>query len=257
MMRTELIPRTIHYCWFGNKEKSGLIQECIESWKEYLPGYEIHEWNESNFDIHICPYVEEAYNQRKWAFVSDYVRLWALYNFGGLYFDTDVQVLKPFDCFLDNEAFTGYEANDSPITAVMGARKENSMIKHMLDYYNDKQFLNADGSLNLVTNTSIITHQLKELGMIPNGKKQTINGMTIYPQIFFCPNNISRIWNKPSKESFAIHHFDQSWRAKTANHTSKKGRIKRYFVGCLRNLIGTNAFLNFARKMNGLHNTRK
>lgn len=236
------IPQIIHYCWFGRNKKSGLIQQCIKSWGNVLPEYTIKEWNEDSFDVHICPYVEEAYNAQKWAFVSDYARLWALYNYGGVYLDTDVQVLKSFNCFLSNEAFTGYETKDTPVTAVMGAKKGNQTIKLFLDYYKDKNFVLQDGKYNTVTNTVIITEQLKALGMNPNGRKQNINGLTIYPQIFFCPNNFSRIWNKPSPKSYSIHHFDQSWRAKDANHTTIHGRIKRYLVGIIRNSIGSQRF---------------
>ncbi len=241
------IPKTIHYCWFGRNMKSGLINECINSWKEILPEYKIIEWNEDNFDIHCNSYVKEAYDCKMWAFVSDYVRLWALFNYGGLYFDTDVQVLKSFDCFLRDEAFSGYEVNDSPITAVMGSKPNNQMIGMMLSYYENKHFKNTDGSLNIITNTNIISNQLIQLGMKPNGRKQTINGFTVYPQIYFCPNNFTRIWNIPSKKSYAIHHFDQSWRAETANHTSLKGRVKRYCVGIMRNVIGSDRFGKLAK----------
>ncbi len=241
-----MIPKKIHYCWFGRGKKSELILRCIESWKKFCPDYEIIEWNEDNLDINATNYTKQAYEAKKWAFVSDYARLYALYQEGGIYLDTDVEILKPLDCFLEHEAFTGFEVKDSPITAVMGANKENSIIKMLLDYYNTANFINEDGSLNLVTNTHIITEYFIEQGVKLNGKKQTISDMVIYPQIIFCPNNLSRVFNKPSKKSYTIHHFDQSWK-NSKKKDSFSYRCRRYAVGLLRNTIGTDRVENIAK----------
>lgn len=234
-----MIPKVIHYCWFGRNPKSGLILECINSWKEHCSDYQIIEWNEDNFDVNVCDYVKEAYNAKKWAFVSDYARLFALYNYGGIYMDTDVELLKPLDVFLREKMFTGYETNDSPITALMGAEPHSDFVFQLMSYYDDKHFQNTDGSLNLVTNTHIISDAVLAQGLIPNGKKQTVGGMTVYPSIYFCPNNISRIFNIPSRQSYAIHHFDQSWKSEKKDSMSFSRRIRRYAVGVLRNTIGT------------------
>ncbi len=234
-----MIPRIIHYCWFGRSEKNALVQKCIESWKKLLPDYELIEWNEDNFDINSTIYTKQAYDMRKWAFVSDYVRLYALYSVGGFYFDTDVEVLKRFDTFQSENLFSGYESKDSPVTAVMGAEKGQRILKELLDHYVNNSFLDNNGKCNLTTNTLIITKYLIANGLLPNGKKQTINGMTIYPQIYFCPNNFSRIWNKPSHKSYTIHHFDQSWRLNRREFSSLTARLRRYLVGNVRNIIGT------------------
>ncbi len=119
-----MIPKIIHYCWFGRGQKSEKIKACIASWKKYLPDYEIVEWNEDNFDLSSNLYVKQAYDSKKWAFVSDYVRLYALYHFGGIYMDTDVEVLKSLDEFLDAPSFTGFKTKDSPITAVLAQKKK-------------------------------------------------------------------------------------------------------------------------------------
>ena len=234
-----MIPKIIHYCWFGKNEKSGMINECIASWKKYMPDYEIIEWNETNVDINSNLYVKQAYEAEKWAFVSDYARLYALYKCGGVYCDTDVEALKPFDEFLDNEAFTGFESKDSPITAVMGAEVGNRLIGEFMHYYDDAKFINDDGSYNMMTNTRIITKMLYDRGAKPNGRKQLVSGIMIYPQIFFCPNNLSRIWNKPSPKSYAIHHYEQSWSDSKRDQVSITGRVRRYAVGVLRNVLGT------------------
>jgi mannosyltransferase OCH1-like enzyme len=241
-----MIPKKIHYCWFGRGQKSELILRCIESWKKYCPDYEIIEWNEDNLDISSCDYAREAYEAKKWAFVSDYARLYALYSEGGVYLDTDVELLKPLDCFLEHEAFTGFEVKDSPITAVMGARESHPIIKMLLDYYDTAHFVNQDGSMNLLTNTHIITEYFIKQGVLLNGKKQSITDMVIYPQIVFCPNNFSRIFDKPSKKTYAIHHFDQSWKNSKRN-TSFLFKCRRYFVGLLRNLLGTETVENMSK----------
>ena len=243
-----MIPKKIHYCWFGRGEKSELILNCIESWKKYCPDYEIIEWNEDNIDVNATLYTKQAYEAKKWAFVSDYARLYALYHEGGLYFDTDVEVLKPMDEFLGEEFFTGFEVKDSPITAVMGAKSKNIAIKNLLDYYNTAKFVNSDGTLNLLSNTHIITDDFIKKGVKLNGKKQIVDGITIYPQIVFCPNNFTRIFNKPSDKSYTIHHFDQSWK-NSKRRDSLIYRVRRYIVGLLRNTVGTNRLESISKRI--------
>ncbi|SFO35199.1 Capsular polysaccharide synthesis protein [Pseudobutyrivibrio sp. JW11] len=246
-----MIPKIIHYCWFGRNEKSGLVKSCIESWKKYLPDYEIIEWNEDNFDVNICQYTKEAYEAGKWAFVSDYARLYALQQMGGVYFDTDIEALKPIDEFLDNKAFTGFEVKDCIVTAVLGFEKNHPLLGELIDTYNHMSFINEDGSLNMTTNVTLISNKLKEMGMISNGKEQLVGDLKIYPQIYFCPNNFSRLWNKPSKKSYVIHHFDCSWRASSTNNSSLKGRIRRYIVGSMRNTFGSENFASFRDLIKG------
>ena len=160
-MTTNNIPKIIHYCWFGNSPKTKLVKKCIASWQKYLPEYEIREWN--NADILNCnnQYVQEAYKAKKWAFISDYFRLYALYNYGGIYFDTDNEVFKSFDEFLHLDFFSGYENFNgliSPFTAVVGAKKGNSIIKDLLDEYNDLHFIKPNGEYDLCTITTRITN---------------------------------------------------------------------------------------------------
>ena len=246
-----MIPKIIHYCWFGKGSKSDLILNCIESWHLILPDYRIIEWNEENFDINICTFTRDAYGHRKWAFVSDYVRLWALYKYGGVYFDTDVEVLKPIDSFLKNSFFTGFESKDFPVTAVMGSIPQFNMIADLLDFYSHYNFINDDGSLNTKPNTYLLSDKIASYGIKRNGRYQCVNNISVYPQIIFCPNNLSRIWNKPSKRSYSIHHFDQSWRDDKRDFSSLVGRIRRYTVGLLRNTIGTKNLLSIKKMLNG------
>lgn len=234
-----MIPKIIHYCWFGNNPKSELIKKCIESWGKYCPDYNIIEWNEENFDVNSCRYIKEAYEAKKWAFVSDYARLYVLYHYGGIYLDTDVELLKPIDRFLSEKAFTGFESKDSLITAVMGTEKNNKLFEELLKYYDTASFVLEDGRYNQITNTHIITDYFIKNGIKPNGKKQTVHGITVYPQIYFCPNNLSRVFDIPSSKSYAIHHFDQSWKDIKIVKKNIIQRIRRYIIGVLRNLVGT------------------
>lgn len=151
-----MIPKVIHYCWFGGNPLPQLAQKCIESWKKNLPNYEIKQWNENNFDINIIPYTSEAYKAKKYAFVSDYARLWILYKYGGLYFDTDVEIIKPLDCIIKKGPFMGIEKYDGTgIPAVapglgLGANPGLWLYAELLDLYSNIHFINQDGTLNLL-----------------------------------------------------------------------------------------------------------
>jgi hypothetical protein len=206
------IPKTIHYCWFGGKGKPELVKKCIESWKKNLIDYEIIEWNEENFDIQCCTYVNEAYVSGKFAFVSDYVRVHALYHFGGIYLDTDVEVFKTFDDFLHHDSFWGFEQENYIATSTIGAAKGNALIKMFLDSYQNKKFINEDGSLDSLTNVAIITEILKKKGLKPNGEYQEIAGYgSFYPQTYFSPYDYINCRNVITEKTHAMHHFYKSW----------------------------------------------
>jgi mannosyltransferase OCH1-like enzyme len=230
-----MIPKILHYCWFGRGEFSEKMLICFKSWRNYLPEYEIREWNEDNFDINFNMYVKQAYKSKRYAFVSDYVRLYALYNYGGIYLDTDVEILKPLDKFLNHYSFSGFECKDCVPTAVMGSEKHSPIIKEMLSYYDGRFFINNKGEMDTTTNVKIITNLLIKKGLKLNGKKQTIEGLCLYPQIYFAPNTISMIFSKKPINSYAIHHFEGSW----IQDKKSNSRIRKYIVGNIRNLIGT------------------
>lgn len=209
----EVIPKIIHYCWFGKKEKPHLIKKCIESWKKNLVNYEIIEWNESNFDVNLNNYVKQAYSEGKFAFVSDYVRVFALYNYGGIYLDTDVEIYKEFSKdILKNESFWGFEEKNYIATSIIGAKKGNKFIKKFLDSYNDKEFIKEDGSIDTFTNVAIVTNMIQQLGLKLNGELQNINGIgTFYPQEYFSPYDYINCYDKSTKNTYAIHHYYKSW----------------------------------------------
>lgn len=208
-----MIPKTIHYCWFGKKAKPNKVQEYIGTWKKHNPDYTIIEWNEDNFDMNVCDYVKEAYLEKKWAFVSDYVRLYVLYEYGGIYLDTDVEVLGSYTPFLENEAFIGVESQVSMCTATIGAEKESSFIKNILESYDNSHFL-IDGKMDIVPNSQRIYNILKnEYGYkFKNDTIQHLSACTIYPQEYFSPINCYTNREMRTNNTVSIHRYAGTWK---------------------------------------------
>ena len=236
------IPKTIHYCWFGANPLSRLAQKCIASWKKYLPEYRIILWNEYNFDTSAFCFTEEAARSKKWAFVADFVRIYALYHYGGIYLDCDVEVKKNLDCFLNHQFFTGFELPNYPVvTALMGAEAHHPWLKELLDYYLARHFIKSDGTPDLTTNTVILTESLKKRYAVNlNNTKQLLDdGICIYPQEYFCPLTI-RGGNKQKyvDNAYAVHWFSASW-------LSPQARLKLKIINILRRLH----LLNFVRRV--------
>lgn len=196
-----MIPKIIHYVWVGNNPKPKNIKKCMKTWKKHLKDYEIIEWNESNFDINSHPFVKKAYEAKKWAYVSDYIRMYAIYNYGGIYLDTDVLVLDNFDKFLDNKVFVGFERENYPFTAVFGAEKKNKFIKKLLDYYDNLDAYNFDFENNNTISVSNIL--INEYGCSKENKEQLLkDGIKVYKDDVLC---------NPSKNSTAVHIFTGTW----------------------------------------------
>ncbi len=206
------IPKILHYCWFGKGEMPSLAIKCIATWREFLPEYEFRLWNETNFDISSNRYVKEAYRHMKYAFVSDYVRLYALYHCGGIYLDTDVEVLKPLDAFLSYPAFSGFELDGYITSGILGAEKNSVWAKRELAYYDGLSFILPNGDLNMKPNVQVITQHAIEYGFIPNNEFQFINSdIAIFPKDYFCPKSYvdGRIYL--TENTCTIHHFAASW----------------------------------------------
>ena len=222
------IPKLIHYCWFGKGKKSDLHEKCIASWKEKCSDYNIIEWNESNFDVNINNYVKEAYTAKKYAFVSDFFRLYVLYNYGGIYLDADVEVLKPLDELLYVDGFTGFETTHCIPTGIMASKKGNMWVKEQLDFYEKASFLDEFGRPVLRTNVEIITDiSKKKHGFIPNGKPQELKyGMCIYPKCFFCPKSVRTGNIYLTDKTYTIHHFNLSWMGEATK--ARNERLSNY-----------------------------
>jgi mannosyltransferase OCH1-like enzyme len=214
-----MIPKVIHYCWFGRNPLPKSALRCIASWRKYLPDYEIKEWNEDNFDLDAIAYTHEAYQAKKYAFVSDYVRFWVLYHHGGIYFDTDVEVVKPMDHILNRGAFMGIEKSavmdGKPMVNPglgMGAEAGHPFFLSMLQKYHQLHYLNPDGTVaETVTIVTHTTRRLYELGMKPIKELQEVNNIWIYPEEYFCPMDSTTGITRVVKETVSIHHYDCSW----------------------------------------------
>lgn len=209
-----MIPKIIHYCWFGGTPLPKPAEKCIESWRKFLPDYEIKEWNESNFDINVCDYVREAYEAKKWAFVSDYARFWILYRYGGLYFDTDVELIKPIDDIIAKGPFMGLEPQTLVQVAPglgLGANPGLGLYKEILDKYNIRYFKKNDGSFDFTTVVTFVTDILKGHGFIEINKIQEVSGIKIYPTDYFCPKNYDTGEMTINANTRSIHHFSASW----------------------------------------------
>ncbi len=220
--------KTIHYCWFGKNKKSKLIKKCIKSWKKLCPDYQIIEWTEDNFDINCCKYVQEAYNAKKWAFVSDVCRFWVLYNYGGIYLDTDVELIKPLDELPDN--FVGFEKVGVVNSGLIrGAEKGNSICKEMYDSYLVDSFVKKDGTLNLCTVCERESSLLKKYGLKDVNEIQVLEGTTVYPTRFFCPIDIETGRLNLTKDTYSIHRYAASWESK---NKVIRGKVYRFLNRC-------------------------
>ena len=204
-----MIPKVIHYCWFGRNPLPSLAIKCIESWRKYLPDYEIKEWNEDNFDVNIIPYTQEAYQVGKYAFVSDYARFWILYKYGGLYFDTDVEVIKPMDDIIARGPFMGCEKDVSD-TSVASVNPGLGLYKEILEMYSKLSFVNKDGTYNQKTIVQYTTEILCEYGLKEGNEIQECAGVWIYPKEYFCPLDQTLTLHITSNTR-SIHHYDSSW----------------------------------------------
>ncbi len=220
-----MIPKKIHYCWFGGNPLPEMAQHCIASWKKYCPDYEIVEWNETNFDLNCCAYVKEAYEAKKWAFVSDVARLHALVAQGGIYMDTDVEVLKPLDDILQCEAVLGFESIDRISTGLMACEPGQPMLVELLHDYDDAHFVNPDGSYDTTTNVTRITNACLKYGLVLNNIKQTVNGFTLFPIDYFCPKDCDTKQVHLTENTYTIHHFDGSWHT-PEQHWFREARVR-------------------------------
>lgn len=228
-----MIPKTIHYCWFGGKAIPPSAKKCIKSWKKYCKGYKIIKWDESNFDISSAPlYVRQAYETKKWAFVTDYVRLAVVFEYGGIYFDTDVEVIRSFDPLLKYQAFFGFEDNTNVATGLgFGSESKLEILKRLMQEYNDIPFIKDDGSFDNTPCTKRNTKVFIDCGLNQNGFTQKLmNEVIIFSKDYFCPKSFVDGIIRITENTYCIHHFDASWLSKEAleeTHNRWKRKQKR------------------------------
>lgn len=223
----QLIPKKIHYFWFGGKPLPERYKAWMDSWHKFCPDYEIIQWNESNYDVTKVKYMRQAYENKKWGFVPDYARLDVIYNYGGIYLDTDVELIKGFDDLLCQRGFAGFETgNNVNFGQGFGAVKGLEILKEMMLDYEKQQFVNEDGSLNLLPSPFYQTRILEKNGLIRNGEYQVIKGMTIYPEKMLCGKSMSSMRVRTTSYTHSIHHFDGSWaNEKDREHNRRLGEI--------------------------------
>ncbi len=220
------IPKIIHYFWFGNHELPMLEQKCINSWLKKCPDYEIKRWDESNYDISQNLYMKQAYEAQKWGFVPDYARLDILYRYGGIYLDTDVEVLKSFDSLLKLESFVGFESKNLVATGLgIGARKSHPFIKRLMEDYKKREFLLKDNTYDMTSSPIIQTKTFKKYGLKLNNKIQKVMGVTILPAECLSPDN--NMVPHITSNTFTLHHFSGSW---TSNKNQELLRKMREFL---------------------------
>lgn len=242
-----MIPKIIHYCWFGRGKKSKLAKKCIESWKRYFPDYQIIEWNEDNFDVNKYEYTKYMYDNNKYAFLSDFVRLQVVYENGGIYFDTDVEVIKPLYEIVEKGAFFGFE-NDEFVNSGLGfgAEKGNNIVKIMLKEYSyfPKSFEEEKGPIGC---PELNTRGLSKCGLVKNGKLQQMQGVTVYPKEYFNPYD--NIINKLdiTENTYTIHWYSGSW-------VSKRQKLRTFLLYPVHRLLGRNAFKNLKKFINRFYN---
>lgn len=216
------IPKTIHYCWFGGNPLGSKELKCIESWKQFFPEYKIVRWDESNFDVRCCPYVSQAYDAKKWAFVSDYARFAILYKHGGIYFDTDVEVIRPMDDIVRRGPFMGFESdatgsgNNYSVAPGLGlsASPGLDLYKSILASYETDEFVKADGSLNQTTVVVRTTDIMRSFGLRDVPGIQEVGGVIVYPSEYFNPKDLYTGEIHLTNKTRAIHHFAMSWFSK-------------------------------------------
>ena len=233
------IPKIIHCCWFGNGKKPKIVEECIKTWSIFMPEYRIIEWNESNFSVSEAPiYVQESYEKKKYAFVSDYVRLYALEQYGGVYFDTDIEVCKNFDDILDKyQAVVGFQDPKHLMTGFMACVPHYDLIQAFLRHYDSLRFIMPDGTMNVTANPTMFTelfHTMK--GMEINGEKQILPGkIAVFPRVYFSAFDLDNDYEIVTTETCTIHHYTGSWN----DATLRKKKIKRSLV----KLMGPKAYV--------------
>ena len=219
-----MIPKKIHYCWLGGNPLPESAKKCIKSWKKYCPDYEIIEWNETNYDFTKNAYMKEALEAKKWGFVPDYARLDIVYQHGGIYLDTDVEIIKPFDDLLEYPGFAGFESPQYVALGLgFGAEAGNAVIKRLMDSYDGLHFV-CDGEINATPSPELNGVVFNELGLIPDGSFQKLDGFAILPPDYLCPKSLNDGIIRRTENTYSIHHFDASW----LSDSSQKAKLERW-----------------------------
>lgn len=241
------IPKKIHYCWFGNGKKPNIVLKCMESWKENMPDYEIIEWNERNYDVNKADFIREAYEQKKWAFVSDYARFDILNEHGGIYVDTDVEFLKALpEEMLNWCAFTGYESTGTVNPGLIyAAVPQFSITQELLAEYNNMHFeINRKNIYKTVN--KVTTEVLERYEHLRRNQFQVVEGLAVYPSVYFCGYDLDVMEYDIRPETISVHHYAGSWTTPS---------VKQEIQTWLKKLLGIHGYrktLEIKRRLFGL-----
>lgn len=231
-----MIPKIIHYCWFGGKDKPEKIKKCIATWKTNLSDYEIIEWNEENFDYNVLQYTKDAYVAKKYAFVSDVARVKALYEMGGIYLDTDVIVYQNFDAILNNSCVLGFEMGNYVATSFMACEPRHNLMKEFYELYLDLSFYDVNGNIISGTNVEKLTKLLEEKGLVRNNKLQKIEDIVIYSTDYFSPYNYAWEYSNKNDKTICEHMFYVSWMSYIQQIKKLVKRLIGFFIKLIRGI---------------------
>ena len=232
-----MIPKKIHYFWVGGNPKPESVLFCIETWKKHCPDYEIIEWNETNYDFSKNQYMRQAYEARKWGFVPDYARLDVVYRYGGVYFDTDVELIKNIDSLLNNKAFFGFERTEEAKRIFVntgegfGAEAFHPVVEGLMKLYENERFVNPDGSLNLTPQPNYTTKYFQTIGLKRENIDQNLNGAMIYASDVLCPKAYCASRIHLTERTVSIHHYDASWLDKNLKKKHDRSILIHRFFG--------------------------
>ena len=245
-----MIPKKIHYFWIGGKSMPEKNKTCVESWKKFCPDYEIIEWNESNYDFSECTYMAQAYEAELWGFVPDYARLDIICREGGIYLDTDVELLKSLDDLLSCKAFMGFENRKSVAPGLgFGAEPGNEILKQMRDLYHSFSFYNENGTPNIAPSPFYATKLLRSYGLQLNGKRQFVHGIDIFPAEYFAPLCYTDNRLKITENTYGIHWYHASWHTPEQKKRTKRiQRINRIFGHGLGRVINWGCYAMISAK---------
>lgn len=211
--KKNMIPKKVHYCWFGNNNMPDEYLKYMETWKKYCPDYEIIRWDEQNYDVMKNDYLKQAYRSKKWAFVSDYARVDVIYQYGGVYLDTDVELVKNFDEFLKWDMFCGFESSNYIAWGLgFGAVRGHEILEEVMSVYEQMEFINSDGTLNMVNCPVIQSSVMSKYGFVLDGTPQEKNNVAVYPPEFFSPYSYIKGFGRITANTHSIHHYSESWK---------------------------------------------
>lgn len=244
-----MIPKIIHYCWFGGKEKPESALKCIKSWKKFFPDYEIKEWNESNFDVNMIPYTKAAYEAKKYAFVSDFARFWVLYHHGGVYFDTDVEVIRNMDDLLAKGSFMGCEVDNIENYSVapglgLAVEPQHSLYKEIIEQYLKLPFYIENHQINPFAVVRLTTQILIDHGLVKQQGIQHIEGITIYPPDYFNPWDDALGKLNKTSNTRSIHWYSKTW-------MKPEHPLVTFFKRLIRRVFGRDIFTKLRNRKTG------